>query len=82
MRKNEFDVPVDWGKLSSHKPAKHSKSDKQIYWAKIRMASKKKKFNIDKEMQDSEQIGPCRNCWCMTHTIDERCGKCGAEKEE
>lgn len=52
MKKNEFDVPVDWGKLSSHKPAKHSKSDKQIYWAKIRMASKKKKFNLDKEMQE------------------------------
>ena len=52
MKKNDFDVPVDWGKLSSHKPAKHSKSDKQIYWAKIRMASKKKKFNIDKEVQE------------------------------
>lgn len=59
MKKNEFDVPVDWGKLSSHKPAKHSKSDKQIYWGKIRMASKKKKFNIDKElneMKDNEQF--------------------------
>lgn len=52
MRKNEFDVPVDWGKLSSHKPAKHTKSDKQIYWAKIRMASKKKKFNLNKEIQE------------------------------
>lgn len=52
MKKNEFDVPVDWGKLSSHKPAKHSKSDKQIYWAKIRMASKKKKFNINEEVQE------------------------------
>lgn len=44
MRKNKYDVPVDWGKLSSHKPSKHAKSDKQIYWAKIRMAMKKKKF--------------------------------------
>ena len=52
MKKNEFDVPVDWGKLSSHKPSIHSKSDKQIYWAKIRMASKKKKFNLDKEIQE------------------------------
>lgn len=52
MKKNEFDVPVDWGKLSSHKPAMHSKSDKQIYWAKIRMASKKKKFNLNKEIQE------------------------------
>ncbi len=43
MRKNKYDVPVDWGKLSSHKPSKHAKSDKQIYWAKIRMAMKKKK---------------------------------------
>ena len=55
MKKNEFDVPVDWGKLSSHKPAKHSKSDKQIYWAKIRMASKKKKFNIDEEQNKMEE---------------------------
>lgn len=52
MKKNEFDVPVDWGKLSSHKPSIHSKSDKQIYWAKIRMASKKKKFNLNKEIQE------------------------------
>lgn len=52
MKKNEFDVPVDWGRLSSHKPSRHSKSDKQIYWSKIRMASKKKKFNLDKEMQE------------------------------
>lgn len=44
MRKNKYDVPVDWGKLSSHKPSKHAKSEKQIYWAKIRMAMKKKKF--------------------------------------
>ena len=55
MRKNEFDVPVDCGKLSSHKHAKHSKSDKQIYWAKIRMASKKKKLNLDKEMQEKDE---------------------------
>lgn len=55
MKKNEFDIPTDWGKLSSHKPAKHSKSDKQIYWAKIRMASKKKKFNIDEEMQEKNK---------------------------
>lgn len=52
MKKNEFDVPVDWGRLSSHKPSRHSKSDKQIYWAKIRMASKKKKFNLNKEIQE------------------------------
>mgnify|MGYP000930669016 CR=1 FL=1 len=83
MKKNEFDVPVDWGKLSSHKPAMHSKSDKQIYWAKIRMASKKKKFNIDKErIEDSEQISLCTNCYCMTHTINDRCGKCGARKDK
>ena len=85
MKKNEFDVPVDWGKLSSHKPAIHSKSDKQIYWAKIRMASKKKKFNIDKElneMKDNKQISLCTDCYCMTHTINGKCGKCGARKEK
>lgn len=40
MKKNEFDVPVDWGKLSSHKPSKHAKSEKQIYWSRIRKARK------------------------------------------
>ena len=85
MKKNEFDVPVDWEKLSSHKPAMHSKSDKQIYWAKIRMASKKKKFNVDKElnkMKDNTQVSLCKNCYCMTHTINGKCGKCGARKGE
>lgn len=84
MKKNEFDVPVDYGKLSSHKPAKHSKSDKQIYWAKIRMASKKKKFNIDEEQNEMEEqmneVSLCKNCWCMTHTINGKCGKCGVKK--
>jgi len=42
MRKNDCDVPVDWGKLSSHKPSKHAKSDKQIYLAKIRRATRRK----------------------------------------
>ena len=26
-------------------------------------------------------INLCRNCWCMTHTINDKCGKCGARKE-
>ena len=78
MRKNEFDTPVDWGKLSSHKPAIHSKSDKQIYWAKIRMASKKKKFNET----DNDQVSLCEGCWYITHTINGKCGKCGARKEQ
>ena len=26
-------------------------------------------------------ISLCRNCWCMTHTINCKCGKCGARKE-
>lgn len=78
MKKNEFDVPVDWGKLSSHKPSRHSKSDKQIYWAKIRMASKKKKFNETY----NNQISLCTNCYCMTHTINGKCGKCKVRKEE
>lgn len=84
MKKNEFDVPVDWGKPSSHKPAIHSKSDKQIYWAKIRMASKKKKFNADEELSkmNDTQISLCKNCYCMTHTINGKCGKCKARKEK
>lgn len=27
------------------------------------------------------QISLCTNCYCMTHTIDGKCGKCGARKE-
>ena len=23
----------------------------------------------------------CKNCWCMTHTVNGKCGKCGAIKE-
>ena len=26
-------------------------------------------------------ISLCQNCWCMTHTINGKCGKCGARKE-
>lgn len=26
------------------------------------------------------EISLCENCWCMTHTIDGRCGKCKALK--
>lgn len=22
----------------------------------------------------------CENCWCMTHTVDGECAKCGAKK--
>lgn len=28
-----------------------------------------------------EQVSLCENCWCMTHTIDGKCGKCEAGKE-
>lgn len=85
MKKNEFDVPVDllvalrmYGRFMR---AKFS----IIYWAKIRMASKKKKFNIDKElneMKDNKQISLCTNCYCMTHTINGKCGKCKARKDK
>ena len=27
-------------------------------------------------------ISLCKNCWCMTHTIDGKFGKCGARNEE
>lgn len=26
-------------------------------------------------------VSLCKNCWCMTHTIDGKCGKCSARKE-
>nr|DAR44973.1 MAG TPA: hypothetical protein [Caudoviricetes sp.] len=31
---------------------------------------------------DSTQISLCTNCWCMTHTINGKCGKCGARKDK
>ena len=30
----------------------------------------------------SNNISLCCNCWCMTHTINCKCGKCGARKEQ
>ena len=27
-------------------------------------------------------ISLCKKCWCMTHTIDGKCGKCEADKGE
>ena len=33
-------------------------------------------------MKDNKHISLCINCWCMTHTVDGKCGKCGARKEE
>lgn len=27
-------------------------------------------------------VSLCRKCWCMTHTINDKCGKCGARKEK
>jgi len=26
-------------------------------------------------------VSLCKNCWCMTHMIDGKCGKCDARKE-
>lgn len=26
-------------------------------------------------------VSLCKNCWCMTHTIGSKCGKCGTRKE-
>ena len=26
-------------------------------------------------------VSLCKNCWCMTHTVEDICGKCGARKE-
>lgn len=27
-------------------------------------------------------VSLCKNCWCMTHTINDKCGKCKVRKEE
>lgn len=27
-------------------------------------------------------VSLCKNCWCMTHTTNSKCGKCKAKKEE
>nr|DAV05152.1 MAG TPA: YopX protein [Caudoviricetes sp.] len=34
------------------------------------------------ECAKDDQISLCKNCWCMTHTINNKCGKCGANKEK
>lgn len=28
-----------------------------------------------------DDISPCPSCNCMTHTVDSKCGKCGAVKQ-
>ena len=28
----------------------------------------------------SKSISLCKNCWCMTHTIDGKCSKCRANE--
>ena len=30
----------------------------------------------------SDDIRLCKNCYCMSHTIDGKCGKCEARKEK
>ena len=27
-------------------------------------------------------VNLCKNCWCMTHTVNGKCGKCGVRKEK
>nr|DAY24876.1 MAG TPA: YopX protein [Caudoviricetes sp.] len=36
----------------------------------------------DIDYMEDDQISLCKNCWCMTHTINNKCGKCGANKEK
>lgn len=36
-----------------------------------------KEFRTEVEGPD---ISLCKNCWCMTKTIDGKCGKCGQDK--
>jgi hypothetical protein len=43
-----------------------------------------KKGYIDggvKQINDNLDVSLCPSCYCMTHTVDGRCGKCGAAKE-
>jgi len=37
---------------------------------------------LEKETPDEDEISACPKCYCMTHTIKGKCGKCGAEKDE
>lgn len=32
-------------------------------------------------VENSNNISLCPNCYCMTHTIGSKCGKCGTKKE-
>ena len=40
--------------------------------------------NMKKQIKrafEADEISLCKNCYCMTHTIDGKCGKCGVIKE-
>ena len=38
-------------------------------------------YEVRKVWQSGHTISLCKGCWCMTHTIDGHCGKCGRKKE-
>lgn len=33
-------------------------------------------------LEMSDDISLCKSCWCMTHTVDGKCGKCEALKSD
>lgn len=38
--------------------------------------------NAVKDKYGNPAISLCKNCWCMTHTISGKCGKCKEPKDE
>jgi len=35
---------------------------------------------LKKEDFDPSEVSSCESCFCMTHAINGKCGKCGAVK--
>lgn len=43
---------------------------------------KEKQTMIDEDTGEELRLSLCTNCWCMTHTKDGKCAKCGEVKDE
>lgn len=75
-----FDISDDDPR--THKNRRYLKTTEDSYFV-VKELTEKGFFKGD-ENEDAipEQISLCKDCWCMTHTIGGKCGKCGARKEE
>ena len=49
-----------------------------LEWQRLKIAQMEEIQRRRKERE--EEISLCPGCFCMTHTIDNKCGKCGGAK--